>query len=212
MRGDQVEHLAPGAYGEVRWSARLARPGRTSPRPAAPERVRPAVQALVDGVANQAAIIVGRRTDVLAGNRLGYALWGLPAPDGTAGQPRPNLARITFLDPAARDLFPDWEAQAREIAAYLRHAAAQYPDDRELHELVGELSVRSPDFVRIWSEHPVSDCPHSVREYRHPQVGSTVLNEEVVRLTDEPGARIIFSGAEDGTRSADRLRLLGTVG
>ncbi|MER7443454.1 helix-turn-helix transcriptional regulator [Micromonospora avicenniae] len=204
----RVLKLAPD---ERAYLVRLARPERTSRRTGEPERVRPAVQALVDAAAGQAAIIVGRRADLLGGNRLGYALWGLPAPNSGAGEPQPNIARITFLDPSARDLFPDWEAQARDITSYLRHAAAQYPDDHELHALIGQLSVRSPDFVRIWAEHPVSDCAHSVREYRHPQVGSMMLNEEVVRLTDDPGVRIIFSGAENGTTSAGRLQLLDTL-
>ncbi|MFB8759322.1 hypothetical protein [Streptomyces nigra] len=43
------------------------------------------------------------------------------------------------------------------------------------------------------------------------QVGVIRLNEEVVRLTDAPGTRIIFSGADEGTESAERLRLLATL-
>jgi hypothetical protein len=101
---------------------------------------------------------------------------------------------------------------APDITAYLRHAAAHRPEDQELHALIGELSVHSEDFVRIWSEHPVSDCLPSRREYRNPRVGSMTLNEEVVRLTDDPGVRIIFSGAQEGTPSAERLRLLATLG
>ncbi|WP_328850137.1 helix-turn-helix transcriptional regulator [Micromonospora globbae] len=189
----------------------LARPTRGARRDGEPERVRPGVRALVDAAAGQAAIIVGRRGDLLGGNRLGYALWGLPAPDPESGEPPVNIARITFLDPSSRDLFPDWERQARDITAYLRFTAARHPDDPELHALIGELSVRSTDFARIWAEHPVSDCVHSVREYRHPQVGSMILDEEIVRLTDDPGMRIIFSGAPEGTESAERLRLLGTL-
>lgn len=196
---------------ERAYLVRLAQPSRTSNRRGSPEEVRPAVRALVEAAGSQAAIIVGRRADLLGGNRLGYALWNLPAPHDNSGEPQPNIARITFLDPSARDLFPDWEAQARDITAYLRHAAAQHPDDHELHALIGELSVHSPDFVRIWSDHPVSDCLPSAREYRHPQVGTMTLNEEVVRLTDDPGIRIIFSGAAEGTPSAERLRLLATL-
>jgi transcriptional regulator with XRE-family HTH domain len=196
---------------ERAYLVRLARPHRTGNRRGEPEQLRPAVQALVEAAGSQAAIIVGRRADLLGGNRLGYALWNLPAPRDASSDPRPNIARITFLDPSARDLFPDWEAQARDVTAYLRHAAAHHPHDQELHALIGELSVRSPDFVRIWSEHPVSDCLPSQREYRHPQVGSMTLNEEVVRLTDDPGVRIIFSGAQEGTPSAERLRLLATL-
>ncbi|WP_229813749.1 helix-turn-helix transcriptional regulator [Streptomyces thermoviolaceus] len=196
---------------ERAYLVRLARPTRTGSREGEPEQLRPAVQALIDSAGGQAAIVVGRRADVLGGNRLGFALWGLRAPDSASDEPRPNIALITFLDPSARDLFPDWESQARDISAYLRHAAAHHPDDQELHALIGELSVHSPEFATIWSDHPVSDCLSSQREYRHPRVGTMVLNEEVVRLTDSPGVRIIFSGADEGTPSAERLRLLATL-
>ncbi|GEL23747.1 DNA-binding protein [Pseudonocardia sulfidoxydans NBRC 16205] len=192
---------------------RLAAPGRAARRPGDDqERLRPAIQALVDGATGQAAIIVGRRTDLLGANRLGYALWGLPRPDPHSEQRAPNVSRFVFLSPAARDLFPDWESQARSLSSYLRVAAADYPDDPVLHGLIGELSVRSHDFARIWADYPVGDCVHSVREYRHRTAGTMVLNEEIVRLPDDPGIRIIFSGAEDGTPSADRLRSLADGG
>ena len=138
-------------------------------------------------------------------------MWGLPTPDPASDEPRQNIARITFLVMSARDLLPDWESQVRSITAYLRHAAAHHPDDQELHTLIGELSVHSGDFTRIWSDHPVSDCLASEGEYRHPQVGTMRLNEEVVRLTDAPGTRITFSGADEGAESAERLRLLATL-
>ncbi|MFK3985254.1 helix-turn-helix transcriptional regulator [Micromonospora sp. NPDC050397] len=204
----RVLRLAPN---ERAYLTRLARPTRGVRRGDEPELVRPGVRALVDAAVGQAAIIVGRRADLLGGNRLGYALWGLSAPDPESGEPLVNIARIIFLDPSSRDLFPDWESQAHDIAAYLRTAAARHPGDHELHALIGELSVRSPDFVRIWSGYPVGDCVHSRREYRHPQVGTMTLEEEIVRLADDPGMRIIFSGAPEGTESAERLRLLDTL-
>ncbi|GAA3707654.1 helix-turn-helix transcriptional regulator [Streptomyces tremellae] len=186
---------------------RLASPGRAALRGGGPERVRPAVRALVDGAAGQSAIILGRCADLLGGNALGFALWGLPAP-GAAGDAPPNVARFTLLDAAARALFPDWKAQARDPTAHLRLAAARYPGDPELDTLIGELRARSAGFARIWEAHPVSDCVHSVREYGHPPVGAMALNEEVVRLPDAPGIRVVFSGAEAGTPAADRLSRL----
>ncbi|MDP9793863.1 hypothetical protein J2S43_002375 [Catenuloplanes nepalensis] len=33
------------------------------------------------------------------------------------------------------------------------------PDDAELTALVGELSIRSPEFARIWAGHPVHETP-----------------------------------------------------
>ncbi|TWP53888.1 helix-turn-helix domain-containing protein [Lentzea tibetensis] len=185
--------------------ARLARPTQIVRRRTGPERVRESVLALAESTSEQATIIVGRRMDLLGGNRLGFALLGL-APDQ-----RPNMAKMMFLDPAMRDLLVHWESEARKAASYLRMASSDQPDDRLLAELIGELSIKSTEFTRIWAAHPVSECLHSVREYNHPVVGHLTLNEETLRLPDDPGQRLIFHGAEPGTSSAERLRLLDSL-
>ncbi|SFW70789.1 helix-turn-helix domain-containing protein [Amycolatopsis australiensis] len=176
------------------------------------DEVRGPVRDLVTGSPG-AAVLVGRRADILAGNALGYALWNLtPAEIAAVGTAHaPNQARRVFLDPAARELFAEWERQAEDLASYLRLAAAERPDDVALHRLVSELAAGSDDFARLWREHPVRDCLHSVRRYRHPLVGELELNEEILRLPDDPGQRLIVSAAEAGTRSADRLALLGSL-
>jgi transcriptional regulator with XRE-family HTH domain len=184
---------------------RLAWPAQVARRETGPERVRDSVLALAESASEQAVIIVGRRTDLLGGNRLGFALLGL-RPDE-----RPNMAKRLFLDPAMRDLVGDWETEARNAAAYLRMATGDGPDDRLLAELVGELSIRSAEFARIWAAHPVAECLHTVRELDHPLVGRMTLNEESLRLPDDPGQRMIFSGAAPGSDSAERLRLLGSL-
>jgi transcriptional regulator with XRE-family HTH domain len=184
---------------------RLARPAQVLRRTTGPERVRDSVLALVESTSDQAAIIVGRRMDLLGGNRLGFALLCL-GPDQ-----RPNLVKMVFLDPAMRDLMEDWDTQARNAASFLRMASGDLPDDPQLAELVGELSIKSAEFARIWATHTVSECVHRVREYRHPVVGHLTLNEENLRLPDDPGQRIIFSGAPPGTSSSERLQLLGSL-
>jgi transcriptional regulator with XRE-family HTH domain len=184
---------------------RLARPAQVVRRDIGPEHVRQTVLALAESNTDQAAMVVGRRTDLLGANRLGFALLGL-RPDQ-----RPNMAKVLFLDPAMRDLMSDWEEEAHKVAAYLRMASSDQPDDHLLAGLVGELSIKSPDFVRIWATHPVAECLHSVHEYDHPLVGHLTLNEESLRLPDDPGQRIIFSGAEAGTSTAERLRLLDSL-
>ena len=184
---------------------RLARPAQVVRRDVGPEHVRGTVLALAESNTDQAAIVVGRRTDLLGGNRLGFALLGLRP------EQRPNMAKVLFLEPAMRDLFEDWEAEAQNVASYLRMASSDQPDDHLLAELIGELSIKSPEFVRIWATHPVGECLHAVREYRHPVVGHLTLNEESLRLPDDPGQRLIFSGAEPGTSSAERLRLLDSL-
>jgi transcriptional regulator with XRE-family HTH domain len=56
---------------------RLARPAQVVRRTTGPERVRDSVLALAESTSDQEAIIVGRRIDLLGGNRIGFALLGL---------------------------------------------------------------------------------------------------------------------------------------
>ncbi len=184
---------------------RLARPAAVPRRPAGPERVRDSVLALAESSTDQAVIVVGRRTDLLGGNRLGFALLGL-RPDE-----RPNMARQMFLEPAMRDLVVEWEREAHNTVAYLRNASSDATADPLLAELVVDLSIRSAEFARIWATHPVAECLHAVREWDHPLVGRLTLNEESLRLPDDPGQRIIFHGAAPDSASAERLRLLASL-
>jgi transcriptional regulator with XRE-family HTH domain len=184
---------------------RLARPAQVVRRALGPERVRDTVVALAESVTDQAAVIVGRRTDLLGGNRLGFALYGL-SPDQ-----RPNMTKMLFLDPAMRDLLVDWDGETRNAASYLRMATSDQPDDALLTELIGELSIKSAEFARIWATHPVAECLHSVRQFNHPVVGHLTLNEESLRLPDDPGQRLLFLGAPAGSSSAERLRMLDSL-
>ncbi|MBP2474333.1 transcriptional regulator with XRE-family HTH domain [Crossiella equi] len=194
--------LSPAERGHL---LRLARPQQVVRREFGPEQLRPSVLALVTGAVDQAAVIVGRHFDLLGANRLGYALFG-HSPD----QPV-NLVKVLFLDPAAQALYPDWEHEAVQAAAYLRMATGDMPDDPALAELVGELSIKSKDFARIWSAQPVMECTHKTRRVNHPLVGPMTLTEESLRLPDDPGQRLIFLSAAAGTDSADRLRLLDSL-
>lgn len=184
---------------------RLAWPAQVVRRELRPERLRDTVRLLAESMTDQAVIVVGRRTDLLGGNPLGFALLGI------GSEQRPNMARQMFLDPAMRDLFVDWETEARNIASYLRMETGDQQHDPQLNELVGELSIRSDEFARIWAAHPVAECTHSVQEYEHPVVGRMTLNAESFTLPDEPSQRIVFIGATPGSGSADRLGLLASL-
>jgi transcriptional regulator with XRE-family HTH domain len=181
---------------------RLSRPVQLLRPEAGPEKARDSLVALVEARTDLVAFIIGRRLDFLAGNRLAYALYGIHP-----GQ-QINLARRTFLDPATRALFTDWKRRAYAIAAYLRIATSDTPGDPGLVELIGELSIKSPDFRRIWSKHEVAECTSHVREYNHPLVGRLTLNDESLRVPHASGQRINFLSAEPGSDSAKGLQRL----
>jgi transcriptional regulator with XRE-family HTH domain len=183
---------------------------RRRPRP---EQVRRAVRQMIQSFTGIPALVVGRRTDVLAWNRMAHGLLAghldFEAPNHSVTQP--NLARLAFLDPHTRELYVDWKRKARDIVAYLRVSAARWPDDLKLTELVGELSVHSPEFAALWSLHPVRTCAHNTREYRHPLVGAVTLSDEMLELPGDEGQRVIVLNAEPDSASEAALKLLGGV-
>ena len=148
-RGDvPAQHRRPGADGG---------PLR-APRPApARQTVRPEIRQLLDAMAATVpAMVFGRGLDILAWNALG----GRVAFDLEALAPdRRNTALLVFLDPAARDLHPDWEAKAEEVVGNLRADSGRHPDDPRICEVVNELLDRSRDFRRIWETQSVQRVP-----------------------------------------------------
>ena len=132
------------------------------------------------------AVVLGRRTDVLAWNALGHAL--------LAGHctHRPNLTSLLlFLDPHTRELYRDWEIEAARAVASLRLVAGRFPDDRGLAELVGELAVKSPEFAKLWSRHPVASCVSGTKRLRHPELGELDVEFQALDLPDGSGQRIL---------------------
>ncbi len=185
----------------------LATPSPARRRTPARERVAPGLAQLLAAMENVPAIVIGRRMDVLAWNRLAAALMGA---SGWLTPDRPNLARMMFLDAGCRDLYADWERHARETVGYLRHCAGRYPDDPGIAALVGELSVKSEPFARWWADHLVREKASGTKRYHHPIVGELTLNFETLVPPGAPDQAMITYVAEPGSESETALRLLAS--
>ncbi|MDJ0385731.1 helix-turn-helix transcriptional regulator [Streptomyces sp. G-G2] len=172
-----------------------------------PEKVRPELLTMLDALDGVPAYIVGRRQDVVGWNRMARAVFG----DFGALPPQErNLVRLVFLDPAAAELYGDWECRACEVVSNLRLYAGQYPDDPQLSALVGELSVKNAEFRQLWAEHTVANKAHGAKQLRHPLVGALTLSFETLGFPDNPEQSLVVFHAEPGSASADALRLLGS--
>ncbi|MDF9716748.1 helix-turn-helix domain-containing protein [Nocardioides sp. ChNu-153] len=171
-----------------------------------PQRVRPGVHKMMAAMTDSPAFVHGVGLQVLAMNDLARKVFfdaeALPFRER-------NLARFTFLDPVARERYVDWEESAATTAAVLRADAGLHPDDRALHELVGELSVRSPEFAGLWAEHRVHDCTWGTKRLRHPLVGELDLTWEALDVPGAAGQKLKVYTAEPGSPAADALRLIG---
>jgi transcriptional regulator with XRE-family HTH domain len=170
-----------------------------------PERVRPALRQMLDRLDSVPAFVLDQRTGVLAWNHLAAAL---VADFGAMPPEHRNLARMMFLDPAMRERYVDWERCARENVGWLRQAAGRHPDDPALAALVGELSVKSPEFARWWAAHDVREKTHGSKTYRHPVVGEVTVHYETFTLPDAPGQCLLIYSPEPGSESETALRLL----
>lgn len=169
------------------------------------ERVRPTVTQLVASWDRTPAYVQGRYLDVLTSNRMAVALSPIYTP-GT------NLLRAALLDPAAQALLDVSERNIGGLIASLRAAAGADVDDPRLTELVGELSVKSDVFRRLWSRHHVRPQPGGgVHHMHHPQVGEMELRYDKFVVAGAEDQLLVIYQAEPGSRSAEALALLSAL-
>ncbi len=182
--------------------------GPVNPRRTRPvkRRVRPVVQRLLD-LTQAPAIVSNVRGDLVAANALGRALY---APVFDSPEQPANSARFTFLDPAAPDFYPDWDRLASELVAALRSRAGANPYDRDLQDLVGELSTRSDAFRVRWGRHDVRFHQTGTKRLHHPLVGQITLSYETMTLDADDGLRMALYTAEPGSASQQALDLLAS--
>ncbi|MGW0768352.1 helix-turn-helix domain-containing protein [Streptomyces sp. NPDC002676] len=188
----------------------LAKPKGHKKKPAArQQQVRATLRHLLDAIDGVPAYVVGRRAEILAWNRTAAALFG---DWGELPPAERNWARLVFLKPEYRELFAEWEQKAIDIVCALRMDAGCHPDDPRLSALVGELSVKSPEFRRLWATHDVKEKTHGVKHLHHPLVGDLSLNFESFRLPGDTDQVLVTYHAEPGSPSVESLRLLSSWG
>lgn len=194
---------------------RLAGAARHAPRPRRPrpEKLADETRDLLRAVEGVPAIVLGRRTDVLAWNALGHALLaGHLDPAGPDDQGRrPNMSRMLFLDPHCRELYANWTRKARAVVGNLRIAVGRHPDDPLLAALIGELTMNSPEFVAMWADHRVTPCDAASYELHHPVVGTVTVTQQTLSVARSPDQALIVCTTPAGSPSEEALALLRQV-
>ncbi len=182
----------------------LTRPRRRAARPWTPHR---SLQWVLDAVTAGPAFVRSGRMDILAANQLARAFY---ADVYTTAGSQANLARFNFLDPASRRFYPDWDQAADVAVVILRIEAGRNPHDKDLHDLVGELSTRSDDFRTRWGAHDVRHHGTGTKRFHHHAVGDLTLAYEGLEMAAEPGLTLTVYTAEPGSPSEEGLRLLAS--
>jgi transcriptional regulator with XRE-family HTH domain len=191
----------------------ITAPGRRAAAGACANADRPVVRAqlqeLLDAMGDSVpAMIYGPGTDILAWNRLVTQVYALDF--DTMPEHELRGTWLVFLDPTARDRYPDWEHVAEETVATLRADIGRYPEHGRPYRVMCELRDVSPDFRRMWAAQDVSDRDHGVKRVVHPEAGELVLSFEAFDLPTDPGLRLCTYTAPTGSETERKLRALAT--
>jgi transcriptional regulator with XRE-family HTH domain len=198
---DEAEHAH--LYGLVRTANAGAHPQRR--RPTHKSQLSTSMQQTIDAMSTVPVYVQNGRLDAVATNRLGHALFSVMFDDA---RPPVNAAHFVFLDSKAQTFYRDWEANARQMVAILRAEAGRSPYDRQLSDLVGELSTRSDFFRKLWGSHDVREHRTGVKSIHHPVVGDLDLTFQGMDLSSDRGLQMLVFSAEPGSSSHDGLQLL----
>nr|WP_203597740.1 helix-turn-helix transcriptional regulator [Actinomadura bangladeshensis] len=165
------------------------------------------LQWTLDAITAGPAFVRNGRMDILAANQLARAFYAdVYATPGNQA----NLARFNFLDPASHRFYPDWDQAADIAVAILRTEAGRNPHDKDLHDLVGELSTRSDEFRTRWGAHNVRHHGTGTKRFHHQAVGVLTLAYEGLEMAAEPGLTLTIYTAQPGSPSEEGLRLLAS--
>jgi transcriptional regulator with XRE-family HTH domain len=176
------------------------------PSPLPPSPLSAHSLALLERLEPTPAFIAEPSGDVVSWNR---AYRRLMDAAGLFDREPPNLLRHTFLHPASRSLYRDWGAVAREQVAGLRAAATRCTVGRSLDGLIGELSVASAEFARLWAQHEVHERRRGVDRVVHPVAGPMDLAFEVLLLPDRGDRRLTTYLPADGASAIALEHVLG---
>jgi len=175
-----------------------------------PERVSASLRRLIGNLGLNPAFILGRRWDYLAWNRATAALFGDLASVHRSAR---NHVWLTFMDPARREMFTDWERTHPLLVAKFRADSARHLGDPAFEELIQALRRSSPEFAKAWKRHEVAEGSAGRKELRHPEAGMLAFEHAVFHPSDEPDQRLIlYSPLPDYDTAPKMARLLERQG
>jgi transcriptional regulator with XRE-family HTH domain len=169
-------------------------------------KARAGLVATVHALEPVPAMVYGPRLEILAVNHSAKLLF-----DDFDAMPvrERNLARWTFLNPRAKIVYPQWRVIAPQVAGSLRHLTVQRAGDPYLEQLVGEISVASPEFARYWAGYQLYEHSYGDKLLFNEIVGELTLHYESLALPDD-GQTLVLYSADRGSPSEEKLRLLSS--
>jgi transcriptional regulator with XRE-family HTH domain len=154
-----------------------------------------------------AAFISDRNLDVIHANHLAEEL-------GQGYLSAGSNPLLTLFAPGVRERHPDWEGNVARVVAALRMSSD--PLDPRLQQIVGGLSMQSPDFRRIWARQDVAVLPGGTCTVHVAPFGPTELVCQNFAVAGHPGCTMTTIFAAPGSPGVSVLAYLasraGTTG
>jgi len=184
--------------------------GRAPGAAPAHEHVDAGMQRILDRLHDTPAQVMGHAGVTLRQTPPAVGLLG----DETSYQ---GLARSAiyrwFTDPAARRLYlpDDHHYTGRAMASLLREDFARHGGESLAGQVVRALLEHSPEFAGLWARAEIGLRLASEKRLEHPEVGR--LDVYCQTLSDtESGQVLLIYTATPGSKSHERLALLGVIG
>ncbi|MEW1782677.1 helix-turn-helix transcriptional regulator [Arthrobacter sp. NPDC080086] len=173
----------------------------------ASEGISPTLQRVLDSLTFSPALVVRAFTrDIIAWNRAASAV----LVDYAALPPKQrNVLRLLFCNPTIRSRQPDWESAASLAVATFRVDAARAGAGvaAEIHSLVEELCMDSPEFATLWREHDVRGYGEGLKTINHHKVGLLSLEYSAFSVDGRPDLSMVIYTPETEADAA-RVRKL----
>ncbi|MBP0459486.1 helix-turn-helix transcriptional regulator [Streptomyces montanisoli] len=176
-----------------------------------PAVVNPTLRALVETLDPNPAHVTNLCWDLLAYNeayeKLVGGLDGLP--DGQR-----NSIWLLFTRPSMRTLLVDWRREAKDILGQFRTAVGRYPNDPRVRELLDALTAASPDFVAMWSQHPVQAFTPATKRFQHPMAGPVAFNYAKLTVAEDDNQHLVvfLPASPTDARAMRELTVPGAAG
>jgi transcriptional regulator with XRE-family HTH domain len=165
-----------------------------------PEQIDQGVADLVQRLDPFPTLVKGRRWDVLAANAAARELFtdweALPVRER-------NLVRWMFTTDRAREVYLEWEQEARAMLGRFRLAAARYRDDPDFTALIAELQRDSQHVRDWWPRHDVIAVGSGSKKLRHPRLGPVSYSHVVLQVADDPDQTLVTYSPAAGRRNGD---------
>jgi transcriptional regulator with XRE-family HTH domain len=142
-------------------------------REVAPDRepVPRALQLVLDQLDPLPAVVLNRRTDILAFNASYDSLLGVGPSLGAIPVEQRNCLWLSFTLPEWRAAMVEWDDTVARMVAQLRASMAEHVGEPAWKSFVHRLSEVSPEFAAMWELHEVRGVENRTKAIVNARVG-----------------------------------------